>query len=250
VKLGLLPHVPQTSDVALSSVWTPPEAPDNFGTLGLEWGMLGNDRFGDCYWASAAHEQIAQRAAVGAHPQFSEKTVLNAYATYLGTYGYQALEANPEALDRGTEPRAGAKYRRDNGIEDVTGRSHWIGAYAFESDPEKVLSLTYALEAATLCFALPQSAEDAFDAEEPVWDVEPGSKIVGGHAVAAVGAKDGKLVGVSWGKEVTITDAFLAKYLQTTVIYFSRATLDSTGKTPLGLDKSKLVQLVCEVREP
>jgi hypothetical protein len=212
--------------------------------------MLGNDRFGDCYWASAAHEQIAQRAAVGAHPQFSTTCVLDTYAAYLGAYGHQALEANPEALDRGTEPRAGAKFRRDSGIEDDTGHSHWIGAYAFESDPEQILSLAYALEAVTLCFALPQSAEDAFDAEEPVWDVEPGSKVIGGHAVAAVGAKDGKLVGVSWGKEVTITDAFLAKYLQTAVVYFSRATLDPNGKTPLGLDKSKLVQLVREVREP
>lgn len=211
--------------------------------------MLGNDRFGDCYWASAAHELDAQRAAVGAYPSFTDESVLNTYAAYLGVRGRGGLEADT-AADVGTEPRAGAKWRREHGISDANGHQHYIGAYAFESDPEKLLSLVYSLEAATLCFALPQSAEEAFDDyyDEKVWDVESGSPIVGSHAVAAVGAKDGQLVGVSWGRPVTITDAFLAKYLQTAIVYFSRAVLGAEGDTPLGLDRNKLRQVVQEVR--
>lgn len=240
MKLGLLPHTLDERDVALSSVFSAPDhLPESFGARGLDWGVLGNDHWGDCYWASAAHEVMAQAHLGGRAPQFADEYVLDTYAVYLGLYGHQGLEADPGA-DAGTEPRAGAKFRRTHGVNDANYRTHRIGAYVFESDPdyERLLSALYTFGALTLCFDLPRSAEERF--ETGVWDYVKDSPIEGGHAVAGVAAQDGKLIAVSWGQEVEITEGFVEKYLQVAMAYVSGSVLDGGGHSPAGLDVTAL----------
>lgn len=240
MKLGLLPHQPDERDIALSSVFAPPtELPETFGIRGLDWGMLGNDRFGDCYWASAAHEVMAEAAGAGRHPVFSDEQVLNSYAAYLGLYGGSALNAHN---DRGTDARIGAKFRATRGVNDAHASPHRIGAYVFEEAPDyqKLLSAIYTFGAITFCFELPESAEERF--ETGVWDYVKDSPIAGGHAVAGVArAESGRIVIVSWGQEVEVTEAFIEKYLQVAMAYVSGSVLDGTGHTPEGLDRPALL---------
>jgi hypothetical protein len=240
LKLGLLPHRSDERDIALDSVFTPTKAlPETFGVRGLDWKMLGNDQWSDCYWASAAHEVMAQAHLAGRTPEFTPESVLGSYATYLGVY-----RVTP-ATDRGTEPRAGAKFRRTHGVADHLNHGHRIGAYAFEteSDYQKLLSALYTFGALTFCFELPQSAEETF--EDGVWDYVKGSPIAGGHAVAGVArAESGRIVIVSWGQEVEVTEAFIEKYLQVAMAYVSSSVLDGTGHTPEGLDKTALLEAV------
>lgn len=242
MKLGLLPHTPDERDIALSSVYTPQsDLPASFGATGLDWGMLGNDEFGDCYWASAAHEVMAEAHLAGRDPQFATEHVLDSYATYLGLYGHRALN---ESTDKGTDARAGAKFRRHTGVEDAEGIAHRIGAFTFVEEPdyELIKSAVHDFEGITVCVNLPESAEDAFRSDGPkVWDYVKGSPIVGGHAIAGTSVRDDKLYVVSWGHEVEITEAFIEKYLQTCVVYVSGSTLDGTGHTPGGLDKPALL---------
>jgi hypothetical protein len=243
MKLGLLPHVPDERDIALASVYSPTrELPETFGSRGLDWGMLGNDEFGDCYWASAAHEVMAQAHGAGRSPVFSTEHVLDTYATYLGLYGHQALN---ESTDQGTDPTSGAKFRRKHGVVDARGdapgAAHRIGAYAFETEPDyqKLLGAIYDFGAITLCFELPRSAEERF--ESGVWDYVKGSPIEGGHAVAGVArAESGRIVLVSWGQEVEVTEGFLEHYLQVAMAYISGSALKD-GETPAGLDKPALL---------
>lgn len=237
MKRGLLELQPDERDIKLSSVYEAPDYPQTFGTRGRNWGMLGNDKWGDCYWASAAHEVMAQAYTVGRLPNFDTGNVLDSYAVYLGLYGRQGLEANP-SKDQGTEPRAGAKARQRQGVNDARARGHRIGAYVFENDLSKLLPSLYTFRACTLCLELPQSAEEDFDSG--VWDYKPGSPIVGGHAVAGVAAEKGELIAVSWGQEVRLTNEFLQHYLQTAMFYVSGAVLDGSGKSPTGLDAAAL----------
>ena len=37
---------------------TPPKVFGHEGLIGANWGMLGNDQYGDCVWAGAAHETM------------------------------------------------------------------------------------------------------------------------------------------------------------------------------------------------
>lgn len=242
-KLGLLPHTSRESDIALTSVYKAQTSlPGSFGVTGLPWGMLGNERFGDCYFASACHETMAQAYLAGREPHFSEANALTSYARYLGLNGLNELN---ERTDQGTDARAGAEYRRKTGVLDAGGAAHHIGAYTFINEPdyELVKSAVYDFGAACVCIEAPESIYKGF--EEGVWDYVKGSKIVGGHAVSGVAVNsDGELVIVTWGGEVRLTEAFLEQYMQTTVVYISGSDLNGEGKTINGLDREALKKLL------
>lgn len=233
-KLGLRPHTPSERDIKLTSVYQAKTSlPSTFGATGLEWGMLGNDTFGDCYWASAAHEVMAEATQAGRNPQFETENVLESYAKYLKLKSVSDLN---EETDQGTDAREGAAFRKENGVEDSHGHGHRIGAYTFveERDYNLIKSAVYDFEGVTVCVELPESAEERF--ETGIWDYVKGSPIAGGHAIAGVNVKDDELYIVSWGKEVKMTEAFIEHYLQTVVVYVSGSTLNGEGKTVEGLD--------------
>lgn len=237
-KLGLKPHIPDERDIKLLAVYSKQSSlPSNFGATGLQWGMLGNDTFGDCYWASAAHEVMAEAHLAGRNPVFDTEEVLSSYAEYLGLGSVHDLN---EQTDEGTDAREGAKFRKQKGVKDTHGHGHHIGAYAFieEPDYELIKSAVYDFEGVTVCVELPESAEERFNSG--LWDYVKGSPVVGGHAIAGTCVKEGALYIVSWAREIEITEAFLEKYLQCVVVYVSGSTLDGEGKTVTGLDVSAL----------
>lgn len=251
--LGLHDYKPSARDIRTEDFWAPTKAASpEYGVLGLDWGMLGNDLFGDCYWASAAHELMAQRNDVaGKAPVFSTESVLSTYCKYLGI---QRDQLNAKT-DQGTDPRKGAKIRTQFGIaddaewenhyEEPGAGGHRIGAYAFiqEASYTKLLQAVEAFEAITLCIDCPQSAQE----NTKVWDYVPGSPIDGGHAIAGVAIRDGSLVVISWGFEIEVTPAFIAHYFQTAMVYLSGAELAKDGTTPAGVNRPALRKILGEV---
>lgn len=245
LKLGLLPHTPDERDIKLTSVYKATASlPSEFGATGLEWGMLGNDKFGDCYWASAAHEVMAEASQAGRDPRFATNQVLGSYAEYLGLGSIADLN---ESTDAGTYPRAGAKFRKKVGVKDKNGHGHRIGAYTFIEEPnyDLIKSAIHDFEGVTVCVELPYSAEENF--ESGVWDYVAGSEIAGGHAIAGTAVRDDKLIIVSWGQEVEVTEAFIDKYLQCVVVYVSGSVLDGEGKSINGLDISALKEKLAAI---
>jgi hypothetical protein len=244
-KLGLLPHTPDERDIKLSTVYTvTTDLPSTFGATGLPWGMLGNNEYGDCYWASAAHEAMAENHLVGRTATFTTEPVLTSYAEYLGLKSLRELN---ERTDRGTDARKGAKFRRLDGVKDSDDVGVKINAWALTEDKDyhTILSAVHDFGSVTVCVELPESAEEAFNRAEEgegeyVWDYVRGSQIAGGHAVAGVGSKDGQLQIVSWGHEVTMTEAFIEHYLQCAVVYVSGSVLNGEGKTINGLNRAAL----------
>lgn len=253
-KLGLKPHTPDERDIKLSTVYKAQTTlPTTFGTFGLDWQMLGNDVFGDCYEASGGHEVMAEAHPAGRSPEFSKESVLTSYVEYLGI---KLSELNEET-DEGTDAREGAKFRVKYGIKDVNGHGHKIGkAFTFiegKSVYQEILSAVYDFGGVTVCVELPKSAEEAFGKAEQgdgeyVWDYVQGSQIAGGHAISGVGAKDGQLVVISWGQEVIMTEAFVEHYLQCVVVYVSGAVLNGEGKSINGFDAPTLRQKLAEIR--
>lgn len=236
----------QVSAIAQALPVVPKEGGTHF-TTGL--GLLGNGRFGDCYWASAAREDVTLVKIAGRQRHFSETSTLDTYAKYLGLDSADDLTSRN---DQGTDAREGAKFRTQTGILDVNGHGARIGAYAFENDAEKLPAILNALGAGTVCVELTGGCEDEFNAAEQegrpfVWDVQSGDKVVGGHAITGhYWTPDG--IGVtSWDREGIITWDYLAKHMQTTVVYFSAAILDSSGTTPAGFSATKLREIVKEV---
>lgn len=262
LKLGLRPHTPDPRDLHLVNYFDHraalkgPEAssagdslPAAFGHGDLvaegEWGVLGNDRVGDCVFAGAAHETLVLGREGEHKPHFDEGTVLGDYSALTG------YDPADPSTDQGTDMRAAAQYRRKTGIEDsgyLTPKEpepsrHRIGAYLWleRGDVDQFWAALHTFSVAGIGYELPESAEQQFSEGKP-WDVVRGSPIAGGHYVPAIGRRSGGFIdAVSWGKRIAITPRFYQRYMTAGLVYVSASVLDDSGHTPEGLDRKQLL---------
>ena len=254
MKLGLKPHIPDRRDLHLVSYFDHhaalrgPEVssagdslPAVFGHGDLvgegEWGMLANDRVGDCAEAGSAHETLVLSREGDHHAAFDDACTLK---TYSEIAGYVDGE---ESTDVGTEPRELAQFRRKTGILDAKDGRHRIGAYLWleRGDVKQLWAALHTFGAAGIGYELPESAQQQFGEGKP-WDYEPGSPIEGGHYVPAIGRRSGGFIdAVSWGQRIAITPKFYERFCQCGLIYVSASALDGSGKTPEGLDLEQLL---------
>src|SRR6185312_10072653 len=203
------------------------------------WGMLGNDDFGDCVWAGAAHETMLWNKEAGNTVGFSNKAVLGDYSTVTGFD-----PRDPKNTDKGTDMQEAASFRRKKGVHDAAGARHKIVAYLAlrPGDFDQLVLAMYLFGAVGIGFKFPTSAMAQFNAGKP-WDVVAGAQLTGeGHYVPGVGRdKKGNLVVVSWGRLQLMTKSFYAKYNDESVAYVSSEMLKD-GTTPEGLKLEQLLE--------
>jgi len=221
-----------------------PTPPLVFGRPGLiaSWGVLGNDRCGDCCWAGAAHETMLWRAWAGAPvPAFTDTSVM---ADYAHATGYDGTDAS----DQGTDMQAGAAYRQKHGIIDVAGGAHKIDAYVAlpPGDLDQLTVSAYLFGAVGVGMELPSSAMDQFSNGEP-WAPVSGSTIEGGHYVPCVGRNSrGQFLVVTWGRLHAVEPAFLAQYMDEGVAYLSFEQLQGSVN-PRHFDEAGLRKALAEL---
>jgi hypothetical protein len=243
LKLGKGPAEPRPTDFKFSELAASvnlPTVPSRFGHGGAfsDWGMLGNDRYGDCVWAGAAHEHMLINKVVHqTDVQFDDGAVLGDYAAATG------FDPNDPSTDKGTNVHAALSYRRKTGVADSGGSRHKIGAYV-SLDPKSwdhLEQAAYIFGAVGIGINFPSSAMDQFNAGEP-WDVVPGSQIEGGHYVPTVGsvASADSVSVITWGKRQVMTRAFYEEYNDEAWAYVTNEELRSDGKGLHGFDVGKL----------
>lgn len=161
------------------------------------WGMDGNDTYGDCTMAGAAHLIAAWDAEVDEHdPVPSATEVVEQYLV----------------LTRG----------EDTGLVEHTVLNRWYRNGLFREricgyapvDPRDLTALHQAIAfygGAYVGVALPESAQSQFGAGKP-WTVTPGSPIEGGHCVVFVGYSPHCLYAVTWGQVVEVTYPWWTAY--------------------------------------
>lgn len=213
-----------------------PKPPATFGHEGLipaSWGMLGNDSYGDCVWAGAAHETMMWNAEAGVKVAFTDKAVLSDYSAVTG---FNPKKPN---TDQGTDMVVAASYRRKTGIVDAAGKRHQVAAYLSikPGDLNEHLAAAYLFGAIGIGIEFPASAMDQFNAGKP-WDVVSRSKIEGGHYIPLV-ARRANLECVTWGKVQQMTSAFFQKYNDESVAYVSLEALKN-NKSPEGFNAAQL----------
>jgi hypothetical protein len=129
LRLGKKPAAPRPTDfkfAEFAGAIKLPTVPSRFGhgTAYANWEMLGNDRYGDCVWAGAAHEHMLFNKVVSGHDvPFDDDAVLADYAAATG------FDRNDPSTDNGTDVHQALDYRRKIGIADTNGTRHKIGAY-------------------------------------------------------------------------------------------------------------------------
>ena len=177
LKLGKLPAAPRPTDFKFSEFAASiqlPTVPSRFGhgVAYADWKMLGNDHYGDCVWAGAAHEHMLLNKVV--HRLTCPLTTGRCSAT---TPRSRGSIRNDPSTDKGTNVHEALSYRRKTGIADAGGSRHQIGAYVSldPKDWEHLEQATYIFGAVGIGFEFPASAMDQFNAGQP-WDYVAGLK--------------------------------------------------------------------------
>lgn len=211
---------------AAGKLWSIPTSFGKYALVGSDWGMLGNDEQGDCFWAGSAHETMLWTA---------EGAGLAAFST-------EGVEADYHAVtgegDNGTDVLEGYKFRKKTGIQDANGMRHLLGA-ALTIEPGNVQEIE---EAAWLCGAvglglqLPESAQDQFGEGKP-WTVTS-APIEGGHYVPVVGKLGAYILIVTWGRIQKVTTSFIRKYNDEAYALVSQEDVVN-GTLPNGLNSEQ-----------
>lgn len=176
-----------------------PSPPASVDVPSAQYPLDGNDRFGDCTIAGVAHLIAAWNAEVGESDAVpAEQEVIS---TYFGLTG---------GADSGLNEHNVLETWRTTGLFGDK-----IDAYV-PIDPRDLTELHQAIAfygASYLGIAVPQSAQQQFQAGEP-WTVVPGSPVLGGHCIDALGYTPNGLLCATWGGIAEVTYPWLAAYLE------------------------------------
>lgn len=240
LKLGKTPARPGAVSLKFSTYLTPklPAPPATGGHQDLlthvVLGMLGNDQYGDCVWAGAAHETILWNEEAVAVVDFSDQSVLSDYSAVTG---FNPKDPN---TDQGTDVQVAAAYRQKTGVLDAQGKRHKVGAYLAlkKGSQAEIMQAIYLFGAVGIGIEFPGSAMDQFNAGED-WTVVKGAKIEGGHYIPGVSYDPEFVYVVTWGKVIRASWAFIKKYMDEGVVYLSPEMLVA-GKSLEGFDLAQL----------
>ena len=204
LKLGKLPKKKDKRNLKFAKYLTGtlPVIPTKVDyTAGITaWGMMLNDKLGDCTIASEGHLILAWTGG---------KTIVP-----------DSVIGSVYSRNSGYDPKTG---KNDNGCVELDVLNDWhkngVGDDKIVAFTEVNIKREAEIKAAIYLFngiyigvALPRSAEEQFNTGKP-WTVVKGSQIIGGHSVIIVGYDDQYYFIVSWGRIVKAERAWLKKYM-------------------------------------
>ena len=198
------------------------------------YGMMLNDKFGDCTCAAAGH--FVQIWTVNASSEFSppDDAIVGMYE---GACGYNPSDPS---TDQGGIEIDVLKWWKDNGLA-----GHTIDAFVAVSpiDHTDVKNGIWLCGGLYTGFALPISCQ-----QQEIWDVvdksltgdsAPGSW--GGHAVIAVGYDSEYVTIITWGAPKKMTWAFWYSYCDEDYGVLSKDWMEIGGEGPNKLPFDQLV---------
>lgn len=219
-----------------------PTLPQRFGHIMEQppggFGMLGNDKAGDCVAAGNLHAIMVHAIATQRPiPKFSEATALLEYSKLLVAEGGLPWNAQDPRTDTGLDPNLVARYWRDTGLMDDGGILHKIDAFALIEDLNDLEYAAWFNGASGLGMMLPNTAEQQFNAGH-VWDdMNSAPQPSNGHYVLIVDRNSvGNLVVLTWGKLHAATPAYIQRYWAGGVAFLSREYMLATGISPEGFN--------------
>lgn len=242
---GLKPTPAKKRQFSLKRYTTPillPKIPATFGhyeqLYSQQLGVLGNDLWGDCVPAGAAHIVMAWHAEQNKAVRFSMQAVLADYGFVTG------FDPSNPASDQGTSVGDYAAYWRKTGIKDGDGHVHFLAAYLdlTTKGVDEINAACYLFGAVGLGLALPAIAMDQFNNDEP-WDIPQNgtSEDAGLHFVVLLGFDGTYYYVATWGQVQRMTPAFLRVYLAEAMAFLSEDMLTG-GLSIDGFDMGQLTR--------
>jgi hypothetical protein len=207
----------------------PPVAINNYGEL--TWPMDGNDQYGDCTMAAAAHAiQTWNAVTKQADPVPSDAAVVAEYFKLTGGADSGLVEANVLKAWRN------AGFWRNKILGYAPVNVH---------DVNQLKQAIYLFGLAYVGIQVPANAESQFENHEP-WSLVDGwqsQSIVGGHAIPIVGYDQNVLYVITWGDVQTMTYDWWQTYGDE-----AWAVLPQEFKEAAGYDNLSLQQLIADLQ--
>jgi hypothetical protein len=214
MKLGKKPPRidPRTLYLSKYTRFLPPPPQIISWTKGMaDWGMLANDKLGDCTIAAVGHAVQLYTLNSWGEALVTDDEVIHYYSEWCG---YNP--ADPSTDQGGVELDV-LNHWRQNGFGMPGNPPHVLMAYA-DIRPDDTTNLKIAVStfgSVYIGVSLPVTAQgqDVWDGIPTAWnpDTQPGSW--GGHAVIVTGYDQGYVQFVSWGKIMTMTWRFWTHYV-------------------------------------
>lgn len=205
VKLGRKPAVIDPRTLTFASYIKPGSLPVHPAaqdwTSGItDWGMLGNDKYGDCAFAGMAHAIMVWCAAHGVKITFDVQAVLGVYAAVTG------FDPATGANDNGAALYDVLRWMSKNGF-----LGHKLAAYV-SVDPknaDEVREAIYLTGCVYAGFNVPTTIEQ----QNGIWHVVHGPvKFEGGHCVPLPKYSPNSFTCLTWGSDQEMTDEFFTSY--------------------------------------
>lgn len=199
------------------------------------WGVMLNDRLGDCTCAAAGHLVLAWMSnALDAGFAPSDGQVLSLYE---GSCGY-----NPDdpSTDQGGVEIEVLKFWRKNGIGDS---GHKIAAFVSVNPKnfEEVQQAIALFGGIYIGVALPTSAQEQVGGLWAPTSSTPGDAgSWGGHAIPIVAYTPDDLTAVTWGALQKLTWAWLEAYCDEAYAIVTHDWIEANRKSPSGLNVTAL----------
>jgi hypothetical protein len=228
---GLLPSFPDRRDFNALDYLATSAAPvtlDLNKDLTTPLSILGNDQWGDCFWAAVAH---AKQTVYNAHGLVFTPTTSETLGWYAACTGFNA-SAGPSGsnpTDRGTEPRTGLKWLLARGIID-----------GFSAGPTDFADLKAVIDGydggVILCWALPADAPEDGD-----WTRVTGPE-ADGHATQGHGYSVARIRNDTWAEaKAYFTPSFAGAYLQASwCVTFPGVKSAKVDKAAHAADRAKI----------
>lgn len=250
---GFNPSIPHMSALTLGFAKAAPKLPASLDNTSkfpkdFNFGPMLNDQLGDCTCAAFYHARQIWRA--GATSQLATDPDSDVLQLYEKAAGYDPSATNPQTginpTDNGAQEQVILQYLYKTGAPVGDGTSlDRILAYV-EVDPRNVNDVKrtiYDCGVSYIGFVVPTSWTNGQIGT--TWDVVPGDTPSNeGHAVILTGYDHDNFNVISWGRRYTMTKAFLQTYVDESYAIADNSWVEATGKTPLGMSASQLVQVM------
>ncbi|MBV9606840.1 MAG: hypothetical protein JO027_17125 [Solirubrobacterales bacterium] len=207
---------------------------------GFQWGMLANDRLGDCVIAMMLHSIEDFHLDAGTPvPAFTDQDAVKIYSAITG------YNPNDPNSDQGTNETTAMSYWEHPGLSTSDGVDHTIVA-TVAVDPSNLNECRIAIDEFVdlqIAIALPLTAQG-----QKEWTVvgngrtgnsAPGSW--GGHGIPYREYDAETFKCVTWGAELLLTVPFHETYAQEAHVVVTKEMLGKTGVGPSGVAWDELI---------
>lgn len=211
---------------------TPPASADWLTPVQADaWGMLGNDRIGDCTAAGVAHKRIGDAFVnQGVTLTITEDDAIRFYEHF----GYDPRDPD---TDQGARCQDVLEWWQKHGFN---GERILAFAKVDLSDEAEVKDAIAVFGSVYCGFMVPDSAMQQFNGGQP-WDLVRGARDEGGHCVIIGGYDKDGLTSVTWGALQRMSWAFFRAQFDEMWVIITPDMIDpTTGLDHLGMSLTQL----------